>query len=129
MVPSGTTVLAKHPLEGIKCQDSSGAQHRCGLATDLNGGSCPRSRHNCRWLAAMSRAVCRFLCRRLRCVVARAFANAKGGHDLFRLRSLQELLKLAVFGEDIGECLFDYIVGAGPNKGRVLIDQGSSRIR
>ena len=56
------------------------------------------------------------------------FANAKGRRNLLRLWRLQELLKVAVLGEDIGESLLDNIIGTGMDEGGILIDLRCGRI-
>ena len=45
-------------------------------------------------------------------------ADAKRGRHLLRFRGLQELLEVAVFGEDIGERLLDDIVGTSVDERR-----------
>ena len=37
MFPDGTISLLCTPLEGVECQHSSGAKHRCGFATEIEG--------------------------------------------------------------------------------------------
>ena len=49
-------------------------------------------------------------------------ADTKRRYGLLRLRGLQKLLKIAVFGEDIRERLFDYIVCRCADECGVLID-------
>ena len=42
--PNGTKLVPNATLQGMECQDSSGAKHRCGPATDSHGESCLRPR-------------------------------------------------------------------------------------
>src|ERR1700730_2362500 len=115
-------------LLGMECQNSSGAKHRCGPATDSYGGSCLQSHHNSRGLYRGLRAVCRLLCKGLCCVWSRRLANAQRRCDLLRLWRLQEVLKVAIFGEDIGESLLDNIIGTSMDEGGILIDLSSGRV-
>ena len=48
----------------------------------------------------------------------------KRGCYLPRFRGLKKLLEVAIFAEDIRECLFDDIVCASADEGGVLIDLG-----
>ena len=51
-----------------------------------------------------------------------ALCGCEASSDLLRLRRLQEVLKVAIFGEDIGERLLDDIVGGCVDEGGILID-------
>src|SRR5271168_1865411 len=106
----------------MECQDSSGAKHRCGPATDLNGGSCPRSCRYCHWNRYGLNGGNGLLSCRLYCFWSRHFSDAKCGSDLSCLRRLQELLEVTIFGENIGQSLLNYIVGASTNESRILIN-------
>src|ERR1700730_5957061 len=115
-------------LLGMECQNSSGAKHRCGPATDSYGGSCLQSHHNSRGLYRGLRAVCRLLCKGLCCVWSGRLANAQRRCDLLRLWRLQEVLTVALFGKDIGEGMVDTIVGTIMDEGGIRIELSSGRV-
>jgi hypothetical protein len=60
--------------------------------------------------------------------IAWAFADTKRRCDLLRLWRFQILLEIAVFAEDVGESLFDYIICGCVYEGGVLIDLYSGGI-
>jgi hypothetical protein len=64
----------------------------------------------------------RLLSSRLRCLGSRDLPYPQSRCNLPGLRGLEEVLEVAVFAEDIGEGLFDDIVGASTDEGSVLID-------
>jgi hypothetical protein len=68
----------------------------------------------------------RLLSSRLRCLGSRALPYPQCRCNLPGFRGLEEVLEVAVFAEDIGEGLFDDIIGASADECSVLIDLGSS---
>ena len=65
---------------------------------------------------------------RLHCFWSGNFSDAKCGSDFSCLWGLQKLLEVAIFREDIGQGLLNYIVRASTNEGRVLVDLYSGRV-
>src|ERR1700739_252926 len=112
----------------MRCRNPRGPNHRGGTATTPEDKSCPRSRHGCSQSAAVGSTVCR-LSRRLLCDFrSRWSANSQRGGDFLCFGRLQELLKVAVFREDIGERLLHHFIGGSVDEGGILIDLCSGRI-
>jgi hypothetical protein len=121
-VPDGTKVVSNATLRGVECQHSSGAKHRGGLGNDLGAGSCLRSRHYCSGLRCLWSRDRWLLWLAFCCLCGGRSADAKGSCNLPGFWSLEEVLEVAVFAEDVGERLFDDIVGASAYEVSVLID-------
>src|ERR1700687_6449122 len=105
-------------LQGVECQNSSGAKHRSCTTTKLNGRSCLHCAHRSRGLDPG----CKLLCRLLRRTIARAFSHTQSGGNLLGVCRLQEVLEVAVLREDIVERLVHNIIRGCVNESGVLID-------
>jgi hypothetical protein len=113
----------------MEYRDSSGAQHRSGFATLVDAGSCLRSHHRCCRLGHRLRHRNRLPSRRFGWLIGGRPTHTQRGRNPLGFRRLQELLKVAVFLEDIGERLLNYIDGGSADKCRKLIDSSCSQIR
>jgi len=81
-------------LEGVECQNSSGAKHRSCTATKLNARSCLYSTHRSRGLHSGYKLPCRLLGR----TIGRAFTDTQRRGNLLGGWRLQEVLKVTVLG-------------------------------
>src|SRR5581483_1208861 len=110
-------------LEGVECQNSSGAKHRSCIATKLDARSRLHRPHRRRGFHPTNALLPRLLGR----TIGYGFPNTQSRSDLLRLRSLQEFLKITVFRENIVQCFVDNVVSGCLDKSSVLIHLGSGR--
>src|ERR1700674_5513113 len=69
----------------------------------------------------------KLLCRLIRRTIARTLTDTQCRRNLFGLRRLQKILKVAVFREDIAERFVHYIAGGCVDESGVPIDRLGSR--
>src|SRR5579864_9457832 len=111
-------------LEGVECQNSSGAKHRSCTATKLETQSRLHRAHRRRGFHTANDLFPRLLGG----TIGYSFPNTQSRSNLLRLRSLQELLKITVFREDIVQRLVHDVVSGCLDKSSVLIHLGSGRL-
>ncbi len=108
------------PFEGWSIENSSGAKRRSGSGWEAKADHA--------FVPPATAALTAGFDGALAVSGARA-TDAQSRREALRFRSAKELLKVAVFQEDIGKCLLDNIDGGSVNKCGILIDPYCARIR